>query len=47
MSALPTNGDATMKEYIPASWFHPRGIFKVLSAFKADCQMCQADCFSP
>src|SRR5688572_27509636 len=25
--------EQTLKEYIPASWFHPRGVFKVLMRF--------------
>lgn len=33
MSDLPPAGEITIKEFIPASWFHPVGIFKVLARF--------------
>jgi hypothetical protein len=33
MSDTPPAGEVTIKEFIPASWFHPVGIFKVLARF--------------
>jgi hypothetical protein len=32
-SAANILGEQTIKEFIPASWFHPVGIFKVLARF--------------
>ena len=33
MNTIPLNNEQTIKEFIPASWFHPVGIFKVLARF--------------
>ena len=35
LSAIAANNpdEQTIKEFIPASWFHPVGIFKVLARF--------------
>lgn len=33
MNAILPTGEKTIKEFIPASWFHPVGIFKVLMRF--------------
>jgi hypothetical protein len=33
MSTLSSNNETTIKEFIPASWFHPVGIYKVLARF--------------
>jgi hypothetical protein len=33
VNELPPNDEQTIKELIPASWFHPVGIYKVLARF--------------
>jgi len=33
LPASVANHEQTIKEFIPASWFHPVGIFKVLARF--------------